>query len=1260
VRQDKLSGKDARLWRKNLARFAISRETSIRTLKFPLDTPWLGEKNQDEFFKKAEQLYEIIEGTGRGSLTGLLCAVHLSGFRAFDNSTRTRLFRSFKGIDETPFKQAFEKKFGISAKNFLPQNIYNSLHSKPRNKEYNPRNVADKLYFLATGKTIGKDKSPCTFLVKFLEAFAEHVCSKFQGWDELREGIDEALKLFDDLGDEYGLKLPEIGHMGRQLVELKPDNSTIDFDPELPANISSLDGENALHMVVAQKLSLARREGRKENASTCKAEITTTNSNALSWLFGKGFEYWRRSDLETIMRDYQVPDEYRERLAELKAWFEKVPENPLFETGSAYGNFRKVVAGRIDSWVSNYVKRLSELEEALEACREGFNLPKPLLNDKFEKHLSGLGFTPEELNNLLESMPGRAKKTRNSLDRLLGRLQELPGEKDIKAIEDLSELLSTASGWLNNLKERLRKKYEDDKQLSQENFEQVDFEIPKWLKGLSRPNRIQGGRIDYQTELREGVDRFNHLSRVMEEHAEKLLDWAAAKGKLESPVQARIQIESERAKNSGRNIENVEELARRWIWQRLAGLTRTGSAELSSFVRREFEQAGLFKRKKDLNKLLTNKQGFIYKSPFSTSKHHPYQLNRDKLFNLDPAGVLENVLQGLESKSRSTSDPSILSDLLHLKRQRYALLLSGLPEQIPGDLARNNIFEMLDIPPSFEVQLNQEQVPRDLFLKVFNLYHSELRGLHNLIFRQEFIIRTKFNWYGWDKLFYAPKKDTGWSPPQHYFRSDKPIGIALHRLTKENLGPENIDPGKALEKLSSSKKQKRAPVPYSVYLKEAPHDWHINLPLKGAEDDMTGVECGKKGLRYKNCKGKFARLIGPSSYKGMLDEQLVDSRLELKEYTLLVERFFNQQISYETGEFHVEVTPGPVKMTLNVPIEEKIEKADPGEMQEEFPLAKTIIGIDLGEVGIGYAVFDAQDKTLLESGAIRIKSIRNLMRAVERYRHEKQPRQKFQQRFSNQLAQLRENATGDVLHHIDSLCAKYQGFPVLESSVANLASGGKQLKLIYDKVVHTYTFSDIDAHKKQRAMHWYGGDRWVHPFLEAINRETGEVKELSLFPGVAIHPARTSQTCSVCGRNPFLSVDRTKNKNLTVREGGGLSVCDGELKLFQPATEGLNKRYKTKLAKKYRRKKLKLPINQELPAGRISPDKAKDILRRQVRQAPDSTRSRDTKQSEHHCPYSDCGHTMHADENAAINIGRKWMAWKLGLKNMWDVKTDVA
>jgi transposase len=33
---------------------------------------------------------------------------------------------------------------------------------------------------------------------------------------------------------------------------------------------------------------------------------------------------------------------------------------------------------------------------------------------------------------------------------------------------------------------------------------------------------------------------------------------------------------------------------------------------------------------------------------------------------------------------------------------------------------------------------------------------------------------------------------------------------------------------------------------------------------------------------------------------------------------------------------------------------------------------------------------------------------------------------------------------------------------------------------------------------------------------------------------------------------------------------------------------------------------------------------------------------------------------MHADENAAINIGRKWMAWKLGLKNMWEVKTDVA
>jgi len=35
--------------------------------------------------------------------------------------------------------------------------------------------------------------------------------------------------------------------------------------------------------------------------------------------------------------------------------------------------------------------------------------------------------------------------------------------------------------------------------------------------------------------------------------------------------------------------------------------------------------------------------------------------------------------------------------------------------------------------------------------------------------------------------------------------------------------------------------------------------------------------------------------------------------------------------------------------------------------------------------------------------------------------------------------------------------------------------------------------------------------------------------------------------------------------------------------------------------------------------------------------------SKDTTQSVYRCAFTDCGHEMYADENAAINIGRKWI-----------------
>ena len=58
-------------------------------------------------------------------------------------------------------------------------------------------------------------------------------------------------------------------------------------------------------------------------------------------------------------------------------------------------------------------------------------------------------------------------------------------------------------------------------------------------------------------------------------------------------------------------------------------------------------------------------------------------------------------------------------------------------------------------------------------------------------------------------------------------------------------------------------------------------------------------------------------------------------------------------------------------------------------------------------------------------------------------------------------------------------------------------------------------------------------------------------------------------------------------------------------------------------------------------------DEMLKAIRRCLRFKQPSSRSKDTSQSSYRCLYTDCGHSMHADENAAINIGLKWVRVKL-------------
>src|SRR5690606_4214551 len=104
--------------------------------------------------------------------------------------------------------------------------------------------------------------------------------------------------------------------------------------------------------------------------------------------------------------------------------------------------------------------------------------------------------------------------------------------------------------------------------------------------------------------------------------------------------------------------------------------------------------------------------------------------------------------------------------------------------------------------------------------------------------------------------------------------------------------------------------------------------------------------------------------------------------------------------------------------------------------------------------------------------------------------------------------------------------------------------------------------------------------------------------------------------------------------SLTTNDQGILDL-GGQQLLLLTRTSGSSKRH--------RRQSLRAPFDQPLKNTTLTFEEAKKQVRSQLRRAPVSLRSKDTSQSRYHCAVVGCGHSMHADANAAINIVRKWL-----------------
>ena len=1069
---------------------------------------------------------------------------------------------------------------------------------------------------------------------------------------------------------------------------------TIVFDANRDFIEIATNEERMPHKVVA----LAAREIRRENpeiksvsGSRIQNKMLTGSAtpHGLSWLFGAGWEKWLANENKTdqeIAKLLAVPREEMRRVKQLRRFARAIPKPPFYRAKN-YANFRRVVSQKAASWISNYWKRLGDFAEVEEKPKK---LPRRLLVSRAGEIFAGLPFAAQDiekdardLNDALSNFGGVVAKMR-------GEARGLPNDSDFAGFAGLKSNLSYFCGRLAQLRNLAAQRAANDDKF----FDDLAKDIEKTIDGvekLKKLNKISGGAIDAAARAEEIAAAFNALVKKRGECCVAL--FAGGGEGLFAAVRADERKRRDEAKKRGRAAESDDrELAARRLMREACDLARVLSAEnrdiflprIRPLFADEKTKGGRARENsgaKNCNRHIVNRQGAVYASPWAErGRHNLFAVDIDAAARFDYVGELRKLAAAIELKlSGGRADD--LRDWLDAQSLSIRLQTRLLPADIPAEKSAPladpppAIKERFALPPWLADELENGAKKRSVAVAL-NLYQSAIRGLAHQAMRDSFIARVVFNPIEQDKLLYAPKpadKKPAWNPPARY---ESPFAESL-AAARANGDETSAAPEDAFARLIEARKVGGArsnAVLTAVdgrFLSQMPHDWLFPLddwennapqargiPIgKNAEslivakkDIAAGKENGQAALRARPA----LRLRGAAAMKTRLDEVL-RGKTARGEHSLIIEQEYEQRREWRAGELRLIVKKTKLRADAAIPID-----SPAADKLAENRLFHNIVAIDLGERGIAWAVFDLRkflrgdldwSKSAPECfGMFPIPSIRRLQAAIKRHRGSFQPRQKMQESYSRAIEKRRANVVGDVCHRIDVVCAEFRAFPILESDIAGFESGGNRLKVVYGSVLNRYRFSEIDAHKKQRAERWFADDgcKWTHPYLiRAKGKNAGN--PLFLFPGAVVRAAGTSQICSKCGRNPLAALHRdaiSESKQLSVEPGGIVNLPDdgkgngGRIRLCKREIGGGYSASERNLAK--RRKEVLSP-NAPLDPGMRRAGELRGLVKFNQRRPQKDARSRDTKQSVYCCVYADCGARMHADENAAINIGRRFL-----------------
>lgn len=834
--------------------------------------------------------------------------------------------------------------------------------------------------------------------------------------------------------DKYGIKKPKLRETQNSNNSADVGDITFTIVPEL------IDfNEDNIEVMVTRRQEWLVKNNKNNKGSLESVLGISENANALSNYLNKVYRLLINSNLSEIINqliglglaDVNKKDQIEEALVYLvgKARTLGLPvlsELVGVETGN-WADYRQNISGKLNSWLSNYLRRKDEIGSELKGLKYALvSLPDELK----QNYEGGLFAMEEEQSDLYNSIIDLSRD-------ILRLLDEEGNIAEEKAFGVRAESPPLFDNILSELKRKLNIYYQ--KYLKPKHEEETcDKRFPHIFAKIKAPMSFYG-QVRYKANEKLVKDTIKGL----EEGVEVVKDLAY---KLRQSFNIHLPN------------NNISEDALRcldFVWRKYATNSVNSERLIGFFVNFLTKNTA-----EEFHFLFKNSTGNKYnKYRYFISPYEKGALSVIKTKYNTPEELIENfITETLDillssDKNEILKDKGFLIDWVELSKTTISRLISY-------NKGRFNIkdYELAtygNIPDYCKVFM-VENVDVDRFKYIVNSFlFSSLKGYANVYSKDRYIAKYTMQIIRSDEKFpiYMVKKDLSvlnenWSENPVDLLVNHRYFVGLTRPTKKKV---------------------------KEHTKNALQVNKNNLQLTSIEHDELGAYAVINTSYYQT---QFLdRLI----YK---PKEWANINIKINEPSFVLEKEYiiTWDLDTKRPKFTSIENSKHNKLYLALPFTISainIKDKAPIHYVKENPLDYPILGVDVGEYGLAYALckFSPQTANIIDCGFIYSSEIANIQDKFSLIQQRSRTGL-FNQKLSI-VERVRTNAIGSLRNKLHVYVVDNLSTPIYEFSIKNFETGSGKITKIYNSVKRADTEFESEADKSIHNHVWGKGTKYI-------------------------------------------------------------------------------------------------------------------------------------------------------------------------------------